>query len=149
MKNVLYVCSANTCRSPAAEAVLKKLARDRKLEEALFVDSCGIHCMQQGISPDSKMAREGLKRGFELYGKSQIFSKEFLSIYDYIFVATHAQLDELKALGRGEILLMTHFSKKYSCEEIPDPYAYPQGFEMVFDILEDSCQGTLNHIFPV
>ncbi len=35
------VCLGNICRSPAAEAVLVHLVKQRKLGGSVFVDSCG------------------------------------------------------------------------------------------------------------
>ena len=42
---------------------------------------------------------------------------------------------------------MTAFSTIYVSQEIPDPYYQSNGaFELVLDMLEDSCQGLLKHI---
>ncbi|MEG0894531.1 MAG: low molecular weight protein arginine phosphatase [Oscillospiraceae bacterium] len=41
MKNILIVCTGNTCRSPMAEGVLNKLIKDNKLED-ISVLSMGI-----------------------------------------------------------------------------------------------------------
>lgn len=43
---VLFVCTGNTCRSPMAEGILKKLARDKELN--LQVNSAGIAVYQGG-----------------------------------------------------------------------------------------------------
>ncbi|MFB5266779.1 low molecular weight protein arginine phosphatase [Paenibacillus enshidis] len=43
MKNILFVCTGNTCRSPMAEAMLRKLAVERQL--GLEVRSAGVAAM--------------------------------------------------------------------------------------------------------
>ena len=39
---VLFVCLGNICRSPSAEAVMKKLVADAGLEREVEVDSAGL-----------------------------------------------------------------------------------------------------------
>lgn len=41
-KNVLFVCTGNTCRSPIAEQLFKKMIRDHKLDEQVQVRSAEI-----------------------------------------------------------------------------------------------------------
>ena len=42
---------------------------------------------------------------------------------------------------------MTDFSRKFDYDEVPDPYyGGSSGFELVLDLLEDSCEGLLQII---
>ena len=42
---------------------------------------------------------------------------------------------------------MTVFSLTYEGQEVPDPYYQSDGaFELVMDMLEDSCRGLLQHL---
>ncbi len=41
MKKILFVCTGNTCRSPMAEGIFKKLLSDRKIE--------GVECSSAGL----------------------------------------------------------------------------------------------------
>ena len=45
---VLFVCLGNICRSPSAEAVMKKLVKDAGLEKSIFIDSAGIMGYHEG-----------------------------------------------------------------------------------------------------
>ena len=58
MRNVLIVCTGNTCRSPMAESILKKLAEQRSL--AIDVRSAGVAAIS-GL-PVSSHAAEALRR---------------------------------------------------------------------------------------
>ena len=39
---LLFVCLGNICRSPSAEAVMKKLVKEAGLEARIEIDSAGI-----------------------------------------------------------------------------------------------------------
>ena len=39
---ILFVCLGNICRSPSAEAVMKKLVQDAGLDGRIKIDSAGI-----------------------------------------------------------------------------------------------------------
>jgi protein-tyrosine phosphatase len=105
-----------------------------------------------GQSPDIRTQETAKARGIILTSRAKQFQKEFFDQFDYILVADkevlaflyqYAQSTEQKA----KIMLMTQFSSIYQGQEVPDPYYQAGGaFELVLDILEDSCVGLLEHI---
>ena len=64
--NVLFVCMANICRSPAAEGVFVKLIKDRALEGSFRVDSAGTHAYHEGEVPDARTQQSALLRDVKL-----------------------------------------------------------------------------------
>lgn len=42
MKSVLFVCTANMCRSPMAEALFKAVVRERGVSEDWWIESAGV-----------------------------------------------------------------------------------------------------------
>lgn len=54
MFSVLFVCFANICRSPIAEAVFRKAIKERNLESGWIVDSCSLSNYFTGDSPDDR-----------------------------------------------------------------------------------------------
>lgn len=63
---ILFVCTGNTCRSPMAEGMLRKLARDRGLE--VEVRSAGVAAMKgASISrhAEAVLRDRGIKETFE------------------------------------------------------------------------------------
>ncbi len=151
--NILFVCLGNICRSPAGAGVLLKAAEKRGLKDDLHVESCGIGGWHIGLPPDARMQEAMSRREVTIGSKAQQFEVAYLEVFDYILAADFAVYDELIYLAGDEspqaerIHMMTEFSRAYQGEEIPDPYREgPMGFELVLDMLEDSCEGLLDHI---
>lgn len=61
---LLFVCLGNICRSPSAEAIMKKLVQDAGLESRIDIDSAGILGYHEGELPDSRMRMHGSRRGY-------------------------------------------------------------------------------------
>ncbi|WP_232086062.1 low molecular weight protein-tyrosine-phosphatase [Candidatus Protochlamydia amoebophila] len=149
--NVLFVCMGNICRSPAAEGILRHFAK-KEPDLAFHIESCGMGDWHVGHSPDVRMQEAAKSRGIILTSQAQQFQKEFFNRFDYILVADKEVLESLyqhakSTEQKSKIMFMTEYSQFYQGQEVPDPYYQPGGaFELVLDILEDSCVGLLNHI---
>lgn len=152
MTKVLFICLANVCRSPAAEGILRHLSEKWNLSKSLEVASCGLGSWHEGQQYDQRMRGAAFKRGVSLSGRSKLFQPEFLNHYDYIFVTDQDVLQYVlqyaeTADQKAKIHLVTAFSPSYKGIDIPDPYFGGNGtFEEVLDILEDACEGFLNHL---
>ncbi len=153
LKAVLFVCMANICRSPALAACLKHLAGKQGLGATLRVDSCGIGWIRLGERPDPRTFESAKKRGILIDHRSQQFQDSFLEEFDLILAVNQDILEQLKLRShspehQSKILLATQFSSKFLGREIPDPYYMsPSGFDDVMDIVIDSCEGLLYHLF--
>ena len=153
MISVLFVCIGNICRSPAAEEILRQLAKQHKLE--LEIQSCGLGDWHVGNLPDIRMRESAKKRGFILNSRAQKFEVSFFDRFDFILVVDTEILNKLSKLAlteeqKAKIQLITHFSTSYHNQKIPDPYYEGDaGFERVLDMLEDSCEGILSKITKV
>lgn len=150
MKRVLFVCMGNICRSPAAEGILRHLAQKEGVD--VHIESCGMGNWYEGALPDERMRTCAKTRGFVLSSKAQVFKPEFLESFDYILAADHEVLEQLyhyapRPEQKAKIHLMTAFSETYKNQEVPDPfYKEDRVFDLVLDIVEDSCEGLLEDI---
>ncbi len=94
----LLVCAGNTCRSPMAEAMLKRLLAERlgcpgdKLaERGYHVESAGLSAMD-GIPASPEAVRVLAARGVDLSGhRSRALTPEMLGRADFIYVMTSGQ----------------------------------------------------------
>ena len=152
MIHVLFVCLGNICRSPTAEAVFRGLAEKEGLLDQLEIDSAGTSAYHIGESPDDRAASVARNRGYSmdhLVGR-QVNQRDF-EIFDYILAMDRANLRDLRrqcpAGFQDKIHLFLTFGNAFSEEEVPDPYyGGPEGFDRVFDMVEDASLGLLNAI---
>lgn len=148
---ILFVCLGNICRSPAAEGVCKHLV-DQKSMKNIVIASCGIGDWHIGKSPDKRMQETARARGLALNSIAQQFKLDFFDDFDYILGADQEVMRVLHHYAnspehKAKLFLMTHFSSLYQEQEVPDPYYQPEAaFDLVLDMLEDSCLGLLRHI---
>ena len=63
---VLFVCTANICRSPTAEGVFRKLVEDSPLVGQVEIDSVGTHDYHVGAAPDPLAIKHAAIRGYDL-----------------------------------------------------------------------------------
>lgn len=142
----------NICRSPSAEAVMKKMVRRAGMDDLIEIDSAGTIAYHEGEQADARMKRHALSRGYKLTSLARRFNPLDFNEFDYIIAMDGENISDLKAVDKngefsGKIHLMTDFSTNGRYHEVPDPYyGGPEGFENVLDILEDSCKGLLEKI---
>ena len=149
---ILFVCMGNICRSPSAEGIMKKLVKERGLENQFYIDSAGIHDFHEGELPDHRMRTHAARRGYNLDSRSRPVKYHDFHNFDLIIAMDDRNIIDLKRLAPDlesleKIRRMTEFSTKYDIDHVPDPYyGGAQGFELVLDLLEDACEGLLNSV---
>jgi len=153
MKQVLFVCLGNICRSPSAEAVFNAAIKKNGLECEISCDSAGTAAYHEGEPADYRMKQFARKRGYELTSISRPFNPLVdFNRFDYIVGMDKMNVRDLKSMARTEsdkakVSLMTDYGFDMKHDSVPDPYyGGSSGFELVLDILEDACQGLLRHI---
>lgn len=149
---LLFVCMGNICRSPSAEAVMKKLVKDHGLEDRMEIDSAGTIGHHAGQKADSRMRAHAERRGITLDSVSRPVTTEDFYRFDLIIGMDNYNISELKRKASDwdsvrKIHKMTDFSIHNTYDHVPDPYyGGTAGFELVLDLLEDACRGLLDYI---
>ena len=99
------------------------------------------------------MQKHAVKRGFNLTSISRKFNpNNDFDRFDIIVGMDDQNIEALKSIARNgedldKIYKMTDFAKEWNYDEIPDPYyGGEEGFELVLDLLEDSCEGLLEKL---
>lgn len=148
---VLFVCMGNICRSPTAHGVFEALVRSENLADVIRVDSAGTHSYHVGSAPDPRSQATASSRGVDLSGlRARRFVSADFHGFDYLLAMDNGNLADMNALrpadARTRAELMLRYSERFGQREIPDPYYGNDGFELVYDMVEDAARGLLRHI---
>jgi len=147
---VLFVCMGNICRSPAGEAVLRKLAEDAGLDDHIEIDSAGTIGFHSGSQPDHRMHAAASNRGIRTGGQARQVQPGDLDTFDRVLAMDSENLRDLQALAQTQAQLdsirpFCEYCQEHDIRDVPDPYyGGAQGFEIVLDLLEDGCQQLLD-----
>ena len=146
---VLFVCTANICRSPTAEGVFRHLTMAENVHEHVVIDSAGTHAYHVGEAPDKRSMAAAARRGYDLSDlrARKIAASDFVE-FDFILAMDRDHLSILErsapAEHRTKLAMFLDFSSYHRGDEVPDPYyGGEQGFEFVLDMIEDASEGLL------
>ena len=148
---VLFVCMGNICRSPTAHGIFENLIISEGHEGWLKVDSAGTHGYHVGGPPDTRSTRTAQKNQIDISRqKSRQVDLSDFDEFDYILAMDNSNYQNLSALkpanSKANIQLMLAFSESFTETEVPDPYYGEEGFDQVFNMLNDACRGLLMQI---
>lgn len=140
---ILMVCLGNICRSPLAEGILQsKLPR-----EQFLIDSAGTGGWHAGEQPDKRSIQTAKQRGLDITRQRgrQIQISDF-ETFDYIYVMDNSNYKNVMALApteeaKSKVQMILNELFPNENVDVPDPYYGGQnGFEQVFDMLDDACE---------
>ena len=148
---VLFVCMGNICRSPTAQGVFQSLVDEQGLGESIQVDSAGTHSYHIGSPPDLRSQAMAQSRGVDLTNlRARRFVSGDFTDFDYLLGMDHSNLANMLALKpdetRATVKLMLDYSDRFEQRDIPDPYFGEDGFDLVFDMIDDAARGLLRNL---
>lgn len=144
---ILFLCLGNICRSPAAEGILRKLARDAGLD--LVLDSAGTGDWHAGDPPYPPMVAAAARRGYDLSAlrARQVRPADFAG-FDLILAMDGANLRDAMAIrppgGRAEVRLFLD-AAGLDGTDVPDPY-FTRDFDGALDLIERGARGLLDYL---
>jgi protein-tyrosine phosphatase len=125
MKKILFICTANICRSPAAEAIFNALAGDREMNAR--AKSAGVAALEgREIAPETAAALEEIGVYAGEHRASQV-SREIIEGADLVLTMNGRQVEKARSL-MGNLPEYVHVLPEYATgvpgSSIPDPYGY-------------------------
>jgi len=123
VKNVLFVCTGNICRSPIAEGLFRRLLGNRRDIE---VASAGVHAVR-GQPPSLYAVQVCEEEGVDISGmRSQPLTAALIDQATHIFAMTGAHLETIQTLfpdGAEKSFLLREFEEPDNTvwRDVPDP----------------------------
>lgn len=140
---VLALCLGNICRSPVAEALLR-----RELEAAgvpAVVDSAGTGSWHIGNAADIRSQQVSERHGLKLSSQARKLASRDFTQQDIIVAMDKQNYHDAAQLApeaaKAQIVLMRDYDQQALGADVPDPYyGGPDGFEEMYQMLERSAK---------
>jgi len=147
IRSILFVCKANICRSPTAEAVLRALLAERGGSAGVVVESAGTHEFRPGAQPHALAIEAARMRGYDLTGCTarQVRPSDF-DRFDMILAMDKANIADLRRIAptrcKQKIELLLDYGDRFCGEDVTDPIGGDaKQFARMLEMVEDGCSG--------
>lgn len=140
---ILMVCLGNICRSPVAEGVMKGKAF--KYELNIQVDSAGTSGWHDGELPDSRSIANAKENGINISNQRsrKVIPSDFEE-FDIIYAMDETNYQNLIHMSpekhHHKIKMILNEPYPDQNKSVPDPYYGNDGFQLVFDLLNEACE---------
>ena len=138
------VCLGNICRSPLAEGILQSKIREKGLDWE--VDSAGTGAWHVGDQPDRRSIKVAQHNGIDItYQRARQFRAKDLAEYDLVFAMDQSNRSNILRLAQSpaeeaKVHLIMNLVEPQADINVPDPYYDDNGFNQVFEMLDEACE---------
>jgi protein-tyrosine phosphatase len=151
---VIFVCTANICRSPTAEGVFRAMARRAGLDPAFEIASAGTGASHVGEPPSPPAIEAAAARGYDISAiRARQVTAEDIGHYDFVLAMTRGHLVEMRWMAPRELVdkpkLLMSFAPPLGILDVPDPYGRTRDdYERAIGLIEAACRGLLDRLTP-
>jgi protein-tyrosine phosphatase len=151
---VLFVCTANLCRSPMAEGVFRALVERAGMADAFEIASAGTSEKFVGQSPAPAALEIAASRGYDISNiRARQVTGDDIAHFDYPLAMDSSHLVEMRWLAPralvGKPKLFLSFAPPMGVVDVADPIGGPRaGFERALSLIEAGCKGLLERVKP-
>ncbi|RZI40973.1 low molecular weight phosphotyrosine protein phosphatase [Herbaspirillum sp. HC18] len=149
---VLFVCMGNICRSPTAEAVMRKYVEELGLQGRFVIDSAGTHGYHVGEPPDPRAQFAARRRGYDLSElRARQVEVDDFERFDLVLAMDFNNLASLEGVcpveHRSKMGLLMPYARHRRATIVHDPYyRSAKDFDLVLDSIEDACRGLVESL---
>ncbi|XP_061388780.1 low molecular weight phosphotyrosine protein phosphatase 2-like [Musca vetustissima] len=151
-KKILMVCMGNICRSPIAEAVMRKALQRRGFDKEWLVDSAALVGYHSGSLPEERVLNVLQQHGIHYDKEARVINSQDFQECDYIFGMDMDNVAELRKIAtpecKAKIMLLGDFGLPETEKIIHDPYYFlgEAPFEEVYDKCVVACKAFIEDI---
>jgi len=151
---ILFVCTANLCRSPTAEGVFRSLATKAGLADAFEIDSAGTGASHVGQPPTKPAIDVATARGYDITGiRARQITGEDIRHFDHVLAMTRGHLVEMRWLAPRELAdrpqLLMDYAPPVGIHDIADPFGgTAEDYERALGLIEAATHGLVARLTP-
>lgn len=118
------------------------------------MDSAGTDAYHIGELPDPRSIEIARQYGIDLTDqRARKIIRKDLDEFDLILTMDQSNYRHVRALAQNEqqrqkIKSILTFAEATPQSEVPDPYWDDNGFQIVYDLLDEATEGILNELAP-
>ena len=148
MKNILFVCHGNICRSPMAEFVMKDLAEKAGLAAQFHIESAATSREEIGNPVYPPARRKLAEHGISCDGHAaRQLTKADYREFDFLIGMDNANLQNMRRIcggdPEGKIRLLRDYTARPG--DVADPW-YTGDFETTWRDVLEGCRGLLKEL---
>ncbi len=146
---IVFICTGNICRSPAAENIFREMVDRAGLLPDLEIDSAGTGDWHEDDPIDHRSAAALADAGYPSGGVARGLRARDFAHFDLFVCMDRSHHREVTARGaRAErVVLIRSFDPARDGEDVPDPYyGGVEGFTEMIRMLEASMDGLVGHV---
>lgn len=145
-KSIIFVCLGNIYRSPIAEGIARRYAKENGLD--ILIDSAGTGDWHIGNPPCDDSIKVSQMNNLDISKqRARQVIKEDFEKYDIVIGLDDSNISNLKNLGCKNPLKLGSFG--YENADVPDPYFFEEfeGFHEVYKMIDICVQNLLKEKF--
>ncbi len=159
IKNILFICYANTCRSPAAEYFAKELQKTKYKKELNEVNFSSAGWHNAFVYAQTETINYVESKGIDMTDfKPKVITKELIKKQDliigmekYHLIKVRKKFKDLKEFLQNKMFTLTQFNgADKNHYNIPDPYKTGVGnYNCILNIVEENVKKLVNKIVEI